>query len=69
MVVVLPVSVGYTKLAGMAVRVAPIAAAQRVVVRKAALVVAREVAGSLYTPYITCYVFSPSRYNGNGQVP
>jgi hypothetical protein len=43
---VLAVSVGYPKMAGMVVLVVPIAALQTIVVRKAALVVAREVAGS-----------------------
>ena len=50
MVLVLPVSFGYTKMADMAVRDTPIAALQMIVGRKAALVFAREVAGSWYTP-------------------
>jgi hydroxyethylthiazole kinase-like sugar kinase family protein len=51
-VLVLPESAGYNKTAGIPVVVDPIAVAQTVVVRKAVLVVAQEVAGSWYTPSI-----------------
>ncbi len=68
MVLVLPVPVGYTKMAGMVVHDTPIAAAQSVVVCKAALEVARAVAGSWYTPSINRYLLFPQRYDGNGRV-
>jgi hypothetical protein len=59
MVVVLPVSVGYTKMAGMVVLVAAIAGLQTMVVHKAVLAVAREVAGSWYTPSMKRLVSFP----------
>jgi hypothetical protein len=50
MVLVLPVSVDYTQMAGMVLPVAAIAAPRTIVVHKAVLAVAKEVAGSWYTP-------------------
>lgn len=63
---VLPGSVGCKKIAGLVVGLASIAAALRGVVRQAALVVARAVAGSWYTLIIQTFRFFPQRYNGNG---
>ena len=57
--VVLAVLVDYLKRAGTAVLVDPIAVDQTAVVRKAVLVVAREVAGSWYTPSINSLLHFP----------
>ena len=64
--VVLPVLVDYKKVAGMAVLVDPIAVDQRAVVHKAVLVVAREVAGSWYTPSMSSLLHFPLPYNVTG---
>jgi hypothetical protein len=53
-------------MAGMAAGVASIAAGQGLVVPEAALVVAREIAGSWDTLIIQTFRFFPQRYNGNG---
>ena len=64
-VLALAVSVDYKKRTGILVLVYPIAVDQTVVVHKAVLVVAREVARSWYIPFIIRYVLFPQRYNGN----
>ena len=66
-VLVLSVSVGYPKMAGIVVFADPISVDQSVVVRRAALEVSRAVAGSWDTRFIIRSVFSPNDTTGTNQ--